>query len=432
MINFKDTLLVFFILSLNSFAQTWWTGGITENSLGHIFVGAINTFDCTNKVLISTDAGENWVFLDYGSGECFYPDFLAVDSKDYVYVAGIVSAFHRSTNGGVSWEFLGYWDNRSFHITDNDYIYMGLDDQPPYYIARSTDSGITWQDKTGSITTVIYALTSKGAKIYAGGRDGHFYISSDYGDTWNATSMFTQYYINQVFVNDSGHIFAGTLGDGVYISKDNGVTWQKTFNSDGYITSIVESDNGYLFTVIYNYGVFRSSDNGATWINKVNGLPRKPGFQKLFIASDNSIYLTTDKGYGIYKSTDYGDNWFHVGIISDVTDNNFELSTEYSLYQNYPNPFNPSTKIKYSIPSATLRPRITGQAAQSDNWVTLKVYDVLGNEVATLVNEYKPAGNYEVEFNGHSDKGQDLSSGVYFYTLRAGNFVQTKKMILLR
>ncbi|HQF43939.1 MAG TPA: T9SS type A sorting domain-containing protein, partial [Ignavibacteriaceae bacterium] len=62
----------------------------------------------------------------------------------------------------------------------------------------------------------------------------------------------------------------------------------------------------------------------------------------------------------------------------------------------------------------------------------LKVYDVLGNEVATLVNEYKPAGNYEVEFNGHSDKGQDLSSGVYFYTLRAGNFVQTKKMILLR
>ncbi len=105
---------------------------------------------------------------------------------------------------------------------------------------------------------------------------------------------------------------------------------------------------------------------------------------------------------------------------------NSEVPADFVLHQNYPNPFNPSTKIKYSIPSVTLR------QAQSDNWVTLKVYDVLGNEVATLVNEYKPAGNYEVDFNSHSDKGQNLSSGVYFYTLRAGSFVETKKMILLR
>jgi len=97
----------------------------------------------------------------------------------------------------------------------------------------------------------------------------------------------------------------------------------------------------------------------------------------------------------------------------------------FSLGQNYPNPFNPVTNIQYTIGRRQL--------------VTLKVYDVMGNEVATLVNEEKPAGTYEVEFAGYSDKGQNLSagrqglsSGVYFYRLQAGNFVQTKKMILMR
>ncbi|MFH1194502.1 MAG: T9SS type A sorting domain-containing protein [bacterium] len=89
------------------------------------------------------------------------------------------------------------------------------------------------------------------------------------------------------------------------------------------------------------------------------------------------------------------------------------LPTEYYLSQNYPNPFNPSTVIKYQVPSL--------QA------VSLKVYDILGREVATLVNEEKPAGNYEVIFNG-----EGLPSGVYFYSLHAGNFHQTKKMLLLK
>ncbi|MDH3269484.1 MAG: T9SS type A sorting domain-containing protein [Ignavibacteria bacterium] len=91
---------------------------------------------------------------------------------------------------------------------------------------------------------------------------------------------------------------------------------------------------------------------------------------------------------------------------------------EFVLYQNYPNPFNPNTVISYQLPV-------------SSN-VTLKIYDVLGNEVAILVNEEKQPGVYEVEFNCHSDEGQNLSSGFYFYQLKAEGFVQTKKMILLR
>jgi len=94
-----------------------------------------------------------------------------------------------------------------------------------------------------------------------------------------------------------------------------------------------------------------------------------------------------------------------------------QLPTEFALLQNYPNPFNPSTVICYQLP-------VSGN-------VTLKVYDILGNEVAALVDEYKPAGNYEFEFSASSSI-RELVSGIYFYELRADNFVQTKKMLFVK
>ena len=131
------------------------------------------------------------------------------------------------------------------------------------------------------------------------------------------------------------------------------------------------------------------------------------------------------------------------------------------LYQNYPNPFNPSTTIKYSIPSSTVisNPQ-RGERSQNLNnmeifpdgrndmlKVSLKVYDILGREIVTLVNKHQKPGNYEVEFNCHSGEGGNLTSGVYFYRLTAGastrlsadksgsiieNFVETKKLILIK
>jgi hypothetical protein len=89
------------------------------------------------------------------------------------------------------------------------------------------------------------------------------------------------------------------------------------------------------------------------------------------------------------------------------------MPSEFSLSQNYPNPFNPSTKIKYSIP-------------QSSN-VVIKVFDILGNEIELLANEEKPAGTYELTWSA-----ANLPSGVYFYQLKAGSFLETKKMILLK
>jgi len=100
-------------------------------------------------------------------------------------------------------------------------------------------------------------------------------------------------------------------------------------------------------------------------------------------------------------------------IVTSVNSNTDQIPHSYTLEQNYPNPFNPTTIIKYQIPELS--------------FVTIKIFDVLGSEVATLVNEEKPGGNYEVELDA-----TNLSSGIYFYQLRVGDYVPVKKMVLLR
>ncbi|MCX6149796.1 MAG: T9SS type A sorting domain-containing protein [Ignavibacteriales bacterium] len=119
----------------------------------------------------------------------------------------------------------------------------------------------------------------------------------------------------------------------------------------------------------------------------------------------NSVKVLKDKTKAVK-------NFYYLGILDDVAKSNF-LPKEFKLYQNFPNPFNPTTTIKYSIPERSR--------------VELKIFDVLGKEVATLVNEEKSIGNYEVHFDG-----SNLSSGVYIYRLKAGNFFNTKKIVLIK
>ena len=107
--------------------------------------------------------------------------------------------------------------------------------------------------------------------------------------------------------------------------------------------------------------------------------------------------------------------------ITDVQDEQ-KAPSSFVLEQNYPKPFNPNTKIKFTVPS-----NFKGEMSN----VTLKVYDILGNEVATLVNEELSAGEYEVEFSPESSIKKP-ASGIYFYTLKSGEFIQTKKMVYLK
>jgi hypothetical protein len=126
-----------------------------------------------------------------------------------------------------------------------------------------------------------------------------------------------------------------------------------------------------------------------------------------------TVYTESDSTFGI---TPVG---FYISPdLVPVGDIDYNHPVEFKLEQNYPNPFNPSTRIQYAV--------------SSRQFVSLKVYDVLGNEIATLVNEEKPAGSYEVEFSVGQNSILSLSSGIYFYLLQAGSFVESRKMILLK
>ena len=133
--------------------------------------------------------------------------------------------------------------------------------------------------------------------------------------------------------------------------------------------------------------------------------------------------IAKDKGLFPEYDIEPDSGFYTIRLITSVHDK--LKSLEFSLSQNYPNPFNPATKIKYLIPS-NKNPLLGGARG---GLVTLKIYDILGNEIATLVNKEQSSGEYEVEF----DAGKyNLSSGIYFYQLKAGSFISTKKMILLK
>ena len=149
---------------------------------------------------------------------------------------------------------------------------------------------------------------------------------------------------------------------------------------------------------------------------------------------DSTVLPESTYTYKVTSFNLYGENTSNTSTITvsvpvgieEIT--NEELPQEFALHQNYPNPFNPSTKIKYTIPSVETR------HASSLHMVTLMIYDILGNEVATLVNEEQAPGVYEVGFSTESSFRlvRNLTSGIYFYQLRAGEFNQTKKMLLLK
>ena len=153
--------------------------------------------------------------------------------------------------------------------------------------------------------------------------------------------------------------------------------------------------------------LIKTINGGATFESKTT--PFGVSFKSIFFINDNTGWMTSTGGL-IIKTTTGG-----------VTSSNLigsEIPEKYSLYQNYPNPFNPTTNIKFEFPLS--KGGLKGV-------VTLKVFDITGKEIQTLVNEQLQPGTYEVTFDG-----SNLPSGVYFYKLSAGEFVETKKLVLLK
>ena len=209
--------------------------------------------------------------------------------------------------------------------------------------------------------------------------DGYPYIGA-YGDINN--DGFSDFIIGDPNYLGPNNFILGAAY--IYLGKEN---------IDTNYSYIIKGECGSEFSSI----VFFADINGDDYDEIIILAPGYPVFEN----RTGKIYIYS------YKK------------LTDVKDNQDNFLNNYTLSQNYPNPFNPSTSIQYSIASR--------------QFVTIKVYDVLGKEVATLVNEEKPAGSYEVEFNSvETLHATSLPSGVYFYQLRAGEYIETKKMILLK
>jgi photosystem II stability/assembly factor-like uncharacterized protein len=472
-----DTLLV-----TNDFNQIIIS--INSDLSGHLFAGTEGDPRFTKGILKSTDDGESWIPVNNGltdlnitslfvdselnlyAGTFFGGSFktinlgenwgqigpilsqvndMIVDESNIIF-AGTENEVYRSTNYGISWEYSSsgisgisvqslaynvngdiwagtkYYDGGIFRSTDKGLTWEGggfnilptsiqCDDSGYVYassfreVYRTTDDGITWSILSSPDGALIYITPDQ--TFYLGGLiEAGLYRSYDRGISW--IKIFDQQ-INVVYVDESGNIFAGDdSGGGLYRSTDDGLSWESS--DSGFVSKRIKAINGMQYSGLYcavgygdeigKYSYYVSFNNGESW-NEINSGVSNAGYSLEF-DSNGFLYVgTTNRG--VFRSVE---TTTCVPLMDIIPSMHF-------LTQNYPNPFNPITSMQYTIGSR--------------QFVTLKVYDLLGREVATLVNEEKPAGEYEVEFNGAT-----LPSGIYFYQLKAGQYSETKKMILLK
>jgi photosystem II stability/assembly factor-like uncharacterized protein len=387
-------------------------------------------------IIRTTDGGESWE-VQNSTVQTFIMDIFFVDEnlgwalalKD---VFPFNSVILKTTNGGDKWTAENFPDSskliRTIFFFDSLNGFVGGS-----YIARTSDGGNSWVEADIDSNMVsgfpVYRFNFYNQQFgYAcGGRidvAGVTWRTTNSGLSWTAQGISADE-VFDIFIFDS--LNAITLSgdpEGLYPIADlkttnAGLTWNYTelsffglsFNIDFRTYNEGWSASGYKFLLTTNRGEtweeFETPDSAVVY--DLQFLDAKTGYA----VGENGVILKLDPTL--------------VGIEKDIPP-----ATEFILYQNYPNPFNPSTKIKFTIPNSPLS---FGEGLG----VRLVVYDVLGNEIATLVNEKLSAGEYEVEFNSASSS-KNLSSGIYFYQLRVTSpetssgqgLIQTKKMIYLK
>ncbi|MCX6120982.1 MAG: T9SS type A sorting domain-containing protein [Ignavibacteriales bacterium] len=348
----------------------------------------------------STDGGQTWTKMEVGNSNtitrCFY---RSINGDIY---AGGEKVF-KSTDTGNSWQLSSTGLNISsiFTITEglSGTIFAG-----DYWggIFRSTDRGSSWVAVNNGLTslTIFSMISSPSGTLLAGSFNGQVFRSTNNGDFWTPISLGSNS-VACLYRLMNGTILAGTSG--IYKSTDDGLTWTGlggTLAQQG-IVSIVENPKGDLYVSTSYDGVYKSTDRGISWIQINSGLTDLRT-QCMALSLSGSLYIGTWR-HGLFKS---------VSNVNDVEETLLE-PTKFFLAQNYPNPFNPSTLIRFQIPHS--------------EFVTLKIFDLLGRELATLVNEDLNLGRYEKILNGGK-----LASGVYIYRIQAGSFVQTRKLLLIK
>ena len=426
----------------------------------------------TNQGLYkSTNSGDYWFriaqsipFLDF--------DEVTVIPIGYIFTSvfymGTGGVF-RSTDEGVTWEATSYtgFGALDMGINSNDVMFLGNATASWFGIQRSGDLGMSWDWVLPFIAATALEYLRDGS-VLAGAIESPYtsagiYKTTNNGDTWFNTNTFNNWN-NHFFdfvldTNDDIYVSIGGSQQGVYLSTDSGVSWEYRGLSNVDVLSLAIDSSGYVYAGTLTNGIFRTPgrttpvelvsfsavvnerDVELIWITATE--LNNSGFE-IQRLQDSKIERLQDwesisfvQGFGTTTETKY-----YSFIDKDVTngtykyrlkqidlDGTFNYSEvieveidftpkEFVLFQNYPNPFNPSTTISYTIPKNGI--------------VTLKVFDVLGNEIRHLIGGEQEAGTYQVKFNA-----EGLSSGMYFYILNfkginGENFNSTMKMTIMK
>jgi len=413
-------------------------GGYTWERVSNSFVDDISKIDFVSpsvgwalsyySLYKTTDGGYNWLNqLDFYGGYNSVMGIEMLDSlKGYILTPDNI---YSTNNGGIDWDslYLGdriiFYGGVTFLNEELGIIFGAAEEEIPgsnnYNIQSNfitTNGGFSWQKITYPIGS-DYTQASKmrftdSEHLWSINQKG-IWLSKDTAKTWQPIWS-TNYFVGGYsfdFIDSLNGILSYSYGD-IPITSDGGENWIEYSLNRGIQFRDVQMVGTDIFG---RYRIFFAGDRGRVTKFVTDIMPTEQHYPTYTIRKLNDINLlmqdrlpylwVAGEGFTILKG--------NTEIVFNIDDDENDFIKEFELQQNYPNPFNPNTKIKYSVPQLSE--------------VTIKVFDILGNEIVTLVNEEKPTGTYEITWYAES-----LPSGVYFYQLRADSYVETKKMVLLK
>jgi photosystem II stability/assembly factor-like uncharacterized protein len=351
-------------------------------------------------VLKTTDAGATW--QDQYVGIALPMRSIGVSSSSNVFIGGNFGSLYRSTDIGTSWQKITLGDTRSitgiaFSSTDNGWIWgeHGL-------LIRLTNGGNLSTFWSADTTKNIIGLAENGSEITIYSTDGTLASTTDQGQTWSTGSTGATHVCTKVekigseywILGDSGLVIRSPHpGEYIDVSLPDAVT----------LRGICMLDTANIFVAGDNGKIYYTTDRGTEWYSQytadwhdLKAITFLDNVNGIAVGSGGTILLTSSPG-----------------TVTGVRNPVPAMPAYYQLSQNYPNPFNPSTTIRYALPEQSR--------------VTLRIYDILGREIATLVDGVEPAGEKITVWDARG-----FSSGVYLYRLDAGSFVDVKKMIVIK
>jgi photosystem II stability/assembly factor-like uncharacterized protein len=412
--NVFKTIFAFFFLTclLNnqSYTQYGWTQYQTPINTGlyKIFMtDSLNgwTVGANDTIFYTTNGGTNWI-VKVINGYAGYHGIYFLN-QNTGWLVGITGFIIKTTNGGANWvqqyfDSTQWFDGVQF-VNENYGWVVGMFGK----ILFTSNGGVNWIYQTSGISSSILSLSMLNQSTgWISSTGGVVLKTTNVGNQWfqQNTNVVQRLYDIQ-FIDENTGWAAGFYPSGSPIIRttNGGINWTLQYldNSDYNAVFFINSQTGWVCGE--SGEILYTSNSGMNWSLQATGTSNF--IYDVFFVTPSLGWAGSD--YGKILKTTTG------GLVS-ITLNSGEIQKETELNQNYPNPFNPATEIKFSLPKEEI--------------VTIKVYNLVGKEVITLINHvYKEAGNYSVIFDG-----SNFASGVYFYRLEAGSFIATKKMVLIK